>query len=235
LARAAVDAGVDTIVVTPHVSWDWPNTYGEIAAGTLRMRTELVERSVPVRLRAGAEVGLTKAIALADADLRALTLGGGPWLLIEPPYVQPSVFVESALELLRQRGHRIVLAHVERCAAFIEDLSLLERLVGSGMLASVTAGSLVGRFGASVERFSHRIVARGLVHNVASDAHDCDGRAPGLAPELADAGLGAHAAWLTNEVPGAILAGTQIPPPPAAWPALRRRARLAQRIRQYAT
>lgn len=47
------------------------------------------------------------------------------------------------------------------------------------------------------------------MHNVASDAHDVQKRPPSIAGELEQAGLGALAGWLTEEVPAALLAGEQ--------------------------
>ena len=44
--------------------------------------------------------------------------------------------------------------------------------MAEGVLTSVTAGSLAGRFGEQVRRFALSLFERGLVHNVASDAHD---------------------------------------------------------------
>jgi tyrosine-protein phosphatase YwqE len=69
----------------------------------------------------------------------------------------------------------------------------------------------------------------GLIHNVASDAHDCHQRPPGLSQEMAEAGLREQAAWLTEDVPAAILAGREIPPAPV-WPALAARPRLLGRL-----
>ena len=231
LARVAADVGVDTIVATPHVSWEWDNAPRTIAEGVRRLDAELRALAIPVGVRAGAELALTRAIDLADADLRSLTLGGGPWLLIEAPHSAAAPGVEGMLTHLQHRGHRIVLAHVERCPAFMTDLGMLERLVQGGMLASVTAGALVGRFGTTVRRFAQRIVASGLIHNVASDAHDCHRRPPGLLRELASAGFHEQASWLTAEVPAAILAGHDIPPAPS-WTASTARPRLLSRLRR---
>ena len=231
LARAAVSAGVDTIVATPHVSWEWNNRPWTIAESARRLDAQLTDLAIPVQVLAGAEIALTRAIALADEELRSLTLGGGPWVLIEPPHVSAAVGIGGLLLQLQHRGHRIVLAHVERCPAFIDDMDMLERLVQGGMLASLTAGSLVGRFGGTVQRFARRLVTSGLIHNVASDAHDCHQRPPGLSHELASAGLRDQAAWLTDDVPAAILSGSEIPPAPV-WPVLAARSRVLGRLRR---
>ena len=57
---------------------------------------------------------------------------------------------------------------------------LLERLVRSGAWTQVTAGSILGGFGRRVRALSKRLLEDGLVHIVASDAHDTEVRTPRL-------------------------------------------------------
>ncbi len=110
-----------------------------------------------------------------------------------------------------------MLAHPERCPAFQRDPPALERLVRAGLLTSVTAGSLGGRFGNEARRLALALAREGLLHNVASDAHDAVNRTPELAAELERAGLAPLAPWLTEAVPAAILAewGDPTAPVPA--------------------
>ncbi len=107
-----------------------------------------------------------------------------------------------------------MLAHPERCPAFQRDPPTLERLVRAGLLTSVTAGSLGGRFGGEARRLALALAREGLLHNVASDAHDAVNRTPEIAAELERAGLAPLAPWLTGAVPAAILDGGEIPPAP---------------------
>jgi len=217
IARAAIAAGTRTMVATPHVSWEWPdNDAARIAAEVERLTETLHVEGLDLEIRAGAEVALTRAGDLDDDELRALRLGDGPYLLVECPFAQSASGFETPLFSLTARGHRIVLAHPERCAGFHRDPAVLGRLVSAGMLASVTAGSLAGRFGGEVRKVAWDMLRAGLVHNVASDAHSEVRRPPGMAAELADAGLGDHADWLTRAVPRAILDGDDIPPRPSA-------------------
>ncbi len=218
LARAAVAAGTRTIVATPHVSFDYPgNTAASIADGVEEIRAELDRRAVALEVRPGAEVALTRAVDLPDDELLALRLGGpgGTYLLVECPFSPTATGFEPALELLLARGHRILLAHPERCPAFQRDPALFERLCGRGMLGQVTAGALVGRFGRTVQDTANDYVARGLVQVAASDGHGAEHRRPSIGAELAEAGYGAQADWLARAVPGAILGGGSLPPSPA--------------------
>ena len=152
---------------------------------------------------------MTQVEDIDPAELRALRLAGGPWLLLEPPFTPVASGLLEITRELQGRGHRILLAHPERCPAIHRDPSVLQAMVSSGVLASVTAGSLVGQFGSTVRRMAVQILQDGLAHNVASDAHDASKRPPGMRVEIERAGLGSLSEWLTVEVPSAILQGAQ--------------------------
>jgi len=214
LARAAVDAGVRTLVATPHVNWRYPNDAATIAAAVGELSERLVAEGVALELRTGAEVAMTQLSTIARGELERLRLGGGEWLLLEPPFSPVAPALKAIVEDLLARGERVLLAHPERCPAFHRDPRLLGSLVHGGALTSITAGSLVGRFGETVRRFAIGLVQEELVHNVASDAHDVADRAPGIATELEQAGLTPLADWLTESVPAAILDGGPIPARP---------------------
>jgi protein-tyrosine phosphatase len=212
LARAAVATGTSTIVATPHVNWRYENTPETIARAAQALRARLGEEEIALELVTGAEIAMTRVSELREEELGALRLGGGPWLLIEPPFTPVATGLRETVLGLQDRGHRVLLAHPERCPAIHRDPALLRSLVAAGVLTSVTAGSLAGHFGEHVRRFSLRLFEEGLVHNVASDAHDHTNRAPGMAREIEAAGVGALRDWLTASVPAAILEGDAIIP-----------------------
>jgi protein-tyrosine phosphatase len=232
LARAAVSAGTRVIVATPHVSWHYPNDAATIARLTSEVNQRLSAEGVELEVLAGAEIAMTRANEIEAGELERLTLGGGPWVLLEPPFAPVATGLDGVVEALRGAGHQVVIAHPERCPAFHREPQALEALVRAGALSSITAGSLVGRFGGEVRRFARRLVADGLVHNVASDAHDAVKRRPGIADELVGAGLGELSDWLTQAVPSAILSGEAIPPRPIAGAPSRGRFRGIRRRRR---
>jgi protein-tyrosine phosphatase len=228
LGRAAVLAGITDIVATPHVSYDWPNTSTNIRDGVSALAAAFEDAKIPLRVRGGAEVALTRAVDLDDAELARLRLGGGEWLLVECPLSVTGGAFKALVLRLAERGHRIVLAHPERCPELHRSPDTLRLLVDDGALTQVTAGALSGAFGRIVREFALDLLATGLVHNVASDAHDHIRRPPGMLAGLAAAeqrlpGTLDHADWLCTEVPRAILHGGAIPAPPGPPP--RRRPR----------
>lgn len=235
IARAAVNVGIHTLVATPHVSWRYPNTAAVIAPLVSDLNERLTAEAIPLDVRAGAEIAMTRVGETPAGELGELALGAGGWLLLEPPFAPVASGLRELVDGLQRRGHRILLAHPERCPAFHRDPALLKDLVRAGALTSVTAGSLIGRFGEQPRTFALSMARERLMHNVASDAHDPVVRAPGLRAELEQAGLAPLTAWLTEEVPAAILEGEEnAPPRPAvelttAGEVRRSRWRLARR------
>lgn len=216
IARAAAAAGTRTLVATPHVSWRYPNDAATVARLVETLNSQLAAQRVELDVKTGAEIAMTRIPELQPEEIARLGYNAGRWLLIEPPFTAVATGLDLIVADLQQRGHRIVLAHPERCQALHRDPRMLDSLVRNGVVTSITAGSLIGKFGETVQRFALQLVREGLVHNVASDAHDDVHRLPGMAAEIEQAGLGPLREWLTEEVPAAILAGENtIPPRPA--------------------
>lgn len=221
LARVAQQAGLTTLVATPHVSWRYVNGPETIRHGVEAVRTALRSERIDVEVRPGAEIAVSRLGDLSDHDLCDLRLGDGPWLMIEAPLTSSVGDLETILDAIHRRGHWIVLAHPERSPVFLREPRRLGTLVSRGVLCSITASSLVGVFGSTVRRFALALMREGLVHNVTSDAHDAQRRPPVVRSDVlaATAGspeLSARIEWMTEEVPRAILEGDVLPKPPAA-------------------
>jgi protein-tyrosine phosphatase len=231
LARAAAAAGTRTLLGTPHVSSRYQNDPDAIAAAVERLRARLAADAVQIEIQAGAELAMSRLIEMEPATIGRYALGGGDWILVECPLSSPeSGFQILVLELIH-RGHRVLLAHPERCPAFHRDPGALRSLVDAGALTSITAGALGGRFGRQVRLFALGLFREGIAHNVCSDAHDELRRPPTIAPELQQAALGPLREWLTEAVPSAILAGGELPSRPAVGLAeLERRGRSRWRL-----
>jgi protein-tyrosine phosphatase len=215
MLRVAVASGIETILATPHVSGHYRNDSAGIARAAASLTDELARLEPRIELLLGAEVAVTRVAEIEPEELSALRLGDGPWLLIEPPFATVVHGLRASIEQVHAEGHRVLLAHPERCPAFQRDPALLESLVDGGVLTSLTAGSLVGRFGGEAKRFALDLLEAGLAHDVASDAHDVEKRAPSIGEELRASGFGELEDWLTRDVPAAILAGGEIPRRPA--------------------
>lgn len=232
LARAAAAAGTRVLVATPHVNWRYRNEPQAIAALVAELNARLAREQVvtaegvQLEVRAGAEIALTQIAGIDPTQLAKLGLGGGRWLLVEPPFTPVATNIDGLLLELRRAGHSVVLAHPERCPAFQRNPAMIAELVDAGILTSVTAGSFTGQFGSEARRLALSLAGDALLHNVASDAHDDIKRPPQIAAGLAQAGLASLAEWLTEAVPTAILGSEELPPrPTVAAPEVERRRR----------
>jgi len=225
MAREHVARGTTTVLATPHVGWDYPNTAEVVAAGVLEVNAALRDEGIPLEVLAGAEVALTRAVDMTAEQLAGLRLGDGPWLLLEAPISVDSPGIEGLVGIVQSRGVRVLLAHPERCASFHTDPDLLERLVAGGCLAQVTAGALTGFFGRTVQAAARRYVDLGLVHVVASDSHDASHRVPGMALDMEAAGYAPLAEWMGTAVPRALLDGVPVPRRPEFVPAKTKKKR----------
>jgi protein-tyrosine phosphatase len=219
MARTAVETGTQMMVATPHIRADFDVDPDEIAPRVDELNERLEDVGLPLRVLPGAEIGWASVPDLEADVLGQLSLGTGGYVLLESPYGRKPVDVEGAVETLRERGFGVILAHPERCPLFQRDPQRLERLVAGGVLCSVTAASMQGRFGENVRRFTLELLRRGLVHDVASDAHDHLHRPPGLVAGFDEAdrelpGIARNAPWYTVRAPVAILAGNALPEMP---------------------
>ena len=114
----------------------------------------------------------------------------------------------------RVSGITPVIAHPERHPVFRREPERLERLVSRGALCQVTAGSLLGDFGDRAAEACEEFFRGGLIHFVASDAHNLDRRPPRLAAarEHVRRRWGAEAeAGLFEANPAALIASEPIP------------------------
>lgn len=87
---------------------------------------------------------------------------------------------DDVFHRMQQQGMIPVITHPERNMLLQKRLEKLEAWVESGCLLQVTAHSFLGRFGKRAKAFSDLLLQKGLIHIVASDAHDTEHRPPKL-------------------------------------------------------
>jgi protein-tyrosine phosphatase len=215
LAREAAAGGIVAMAGTPHVRDDWPTKPAAMEAALARVRAAVAEEGIPIRILPGGELALSELDRPLD-ELRRFGLGGNPsCLLVETPYYGWPLDIEERLFELQTAGITPVVAHPERNADAQADPTRVRRLVETGSLVQVTAASLDGRAGRRARALGLQLVADGLAHLVASDAHAPSVRRGGLDGVAKEIGDDALARWLTHDVPAAIVDGGELPPRPA--------------------
>jgi protein-tyrosine phosphatase len=228
LARREAAEGVTAIAATPHVRSDYPTRPQAMEAAVAALREDFARTGIPVEVLHGGELALDMLSTLGPEELSRFTLAQtGRYLLVEFPYVGWPLGLERRVFDLEVTGLRPVLAHPERNRDVQASPARLEEAVRVGALVQITAASLDGRIGPSSQRAAAYLLERDLAHVIASDAHSPEIREAGLAAAtraLKDGGL---ARYLTEDAPGAIVAGADLPerPAPRRRPSIRRAGR----------
>jgi len=227
MARVAAQAGTELMAATPHLHPDHPAvSVDALAEHCQALREELQRQAIPLQVVSGAEVSVLWAI---DAGERELALASyaqrGSDLLLEAPFGQAAGLARFSAELI-DRGYRVTLAHPERCAQFQRDPAPLRELLDQGVLLQLNADSLLD--GGAAGRLARALLTQGEAHALASDGHRARAWRPvsRLAEAVAVAAglIGAERArWMADDVPRAILAGAELPAPPALTPPPRRK------------
>jgi len=182
MARIAVADGITTTVVTPHhLNGVYRNRAAEIRLAVDRMRAELRRANIQLELLPGSEIHLTPETPGALAEGTALTVADRrKAALVELPVHTVPIGVEHLLEEIIAAGLTPIIAHPERNSELRRSTERLADWVAMGCLAQVTVQSCTGRFGEPVRQAAKRMVAAGLIHVAASDAHRDQRRVPQL-------------------------------------------------------
>ena len=220
MAAAAVAGGTRVLAATSHVNRGFALLPEDLAPAREQVAARLREEGIPLEVVQGGEVSIARVDGLDEADLRALTLGGGPWLLLECPLSPQAPPMEPIVAALQQP--RPARSCSPTPSAPPPSCALRGRSSGwsgLGALAQITSTSFAGRFGDIVRKVAFEMLERDHAHVIASDAHGADGRPPDLhcaleALERRYEDPRALFDWMTDGVPAAILAGEPLPPRP---------------------
>jgi protein-tyrosine phosphatase len=218
-ARVAIQDGVKVIIATPHYKEGvWDNQREGILNSVEMLRARLAQDDLDVDLRPGSEVHLCPNLVQRVKEGQATTLNdNGRTVLLELSLSQYPVELENLVFQMKLAGLQVLFAHPERIRYFQDDIRRYEALVQLGGYGQITTGSVLGTFGSEAKRFSEELLRRGLIHVLASDAHNVRGRPPILsgALEATEAWVGRRRALsMVTDVPAALIQGREPEIPP---------------------
>ena len=216
MARVAELDGVAVVCATPHIRHDHDVRIEELPARVAELQRELDRQEIALRIAPGGEVSQLAADGLDAEQLKAVSLAGGCWILLEPAPGALGDELPALIDKLAERGARVVVAHPERHAgADFEER--LHALVRRGALIQWTADFLARWEPDDSDSLLPKLVRGGLVHLLASDAHSSHGGRPlrlsaGF-ERLAQMCSPEQGEWVAHTAPAAILAGVPASPP----------------------
>lgn len=177
----AAKRGTRGIIVTPH------NKPGRHNAGQKKitslieeLKQEMEERNISIELYFGNEIYYRSGIREELEEQKCLTMAGSDYILTEFGPMDDFDYIRNGIYNLLAEGYRPILAHAERYEKINGRADRVEDLIEMGCYIQVNAGSIMGNFGFGTKVFTRKLLAKELVHFVATDAHDLGKRSPDL-------------------------------------------------------
>lgn len=180
MAEMAIAGGITHVVATPHASVNFPFDYARVATLRAQLQERLAGR---MHLATGCDFHISpENLAALAADPRPFCINQGDYLLVEFNDFAIPASMEQELHEMQLAGLHPVITHPERNSILRTRPERLARWVETGCFVQVTAGSFTGAFGARARACARAWLKRGLVHFIASDAHNTTSRPLSLRP-----------------------------------------------------
>lgn len=215
---AAAD-GITHIICTPHAVESYPYQPEVNAERLAALRARTGDK---VKLGLGCDFHLSfENISDALAHPHKYTLNGLNYLLVEFPDTMISPRMTDVFHKMTVAGMVPIITHPERNLTLQRTPERMTEWLEQGCLVQVTANSLTGRFGKRAQEMGMRLIEQGIVHFLATDAHDLKSRPPIMseARKIVDDRFGADTAerlCVTN--PLAAFEGKSLPEAPMPHP-----------------
>lgn len=196
MAKIALADGITTTACTPHI---YPGLYENradgIRAAVAQLRRALAEAELTLTLTEGADIQLVPEMIPGLQRGTHPSLHGSRYFLLEPPHHTAPVRFQEAIHDSLALGYVPVITHPERLT-WLDDTHYpwFAQAAQQGAWIQVTAGAVTGGFGRAPRYWAERLLDDGLVHILASDAHNTRHRPPVLSE-----GRDAAARWVGTE------------------------------------
>lgn len=211
MLRMAAAAGTTDMVATPHANSQY--TFDPQLIETRIAQLEATAETLP-QIHRGCDFHLDFVnVQAALEEPGKFTINHRNYLLVEFPDICIPAGIDGVFSKFLDSGIIPVLTHPERNHVLMQNPDQLARWVEKDCLIQVTALSLLGGFGAMVLEHARALMDWGLVHVVASDAHDPVRRHPRLAEARAEVAKRAgedNAVRLFESNPRAIIEGHDV-------------------------
>lgn len=181
MAKQAVKNGTNLVVATPHqLGVNSRVTTDAIKNGIALLQDQLDSENIELTVFPGADVRIDPELPQLLKQGSVLTLADrGKHVLLELPH-DTYYPLNQLLKSLGKQGLVGILSHPERNRGIIKSPDVMRDVVEAGGLLQITAASLTGTFGSSCQEIAELAVEEGLVHFIASDAHDTKHRPFGM-------------------------------------------------------
>ncbi len=181
MLKIAEKNGITHVILTPHhkpmhhnVSPLHNRSYTE------QLWQEAAKLGININLYPGNEVYYSDETQEELENGKITTLAGSEYVLVEFHPTNTFKAIHNAVYRIQSAGYMPIIAHVERYSDVVSHPSYVEELRDMGCYIQVNASSIMGKYGFGIGLFTKKLLKKGLVHFVATDAHDTAKRAPDI-------------------------------------------------------
>lgn len=180
MAEAAIADGITHVVATPHANNTFDFNPERVRALCQELAGHLGGR---LALATGCDFHLNvENLRALEKNPATFTINQKNYLLVEFSNFSIPASMDQTLHQMQLAGLTPVITHPERNSIIRAHPERLARWIHQGCAAQVTGGALTGVFGLSSQKIAESWMAKGLIHFVASDAHNLKGRPLELRP-----------------------------------------------------
>ncbi|WP_100010084.1 tyrosine-protein phosphatase [Lentibacillus sediminis] len=177
MARQAVEQGIHTIIATPHhKNGNYENERDTIITHVGILNDLFAKEDIPLEVLPGQELRINGQIIEDIGRGEILALNKTKYLFVEFPSTSVPRYATQMLFDIQVAGYTPVIVHPERNRQLLEHPGQLYEFVRNGALTQLTAGSVIGKFGKNIQKFTHQLIEANQTHFIASDAHNITNR-----------------------------------------------------------
>lgn len=171
--------GIRTMCATPHFHPGYFGHNQNRAADAFTKLADYAEHRYPnLKLYLGNELRYSPECIKWLDNGSCRTLNKTRYVLVDFSENEKSQKIIGGLEQLLNTGYIPILAHAERYWNLEGDIPSISDLRANNIVIQMDSLSIFGDFGFRVKRWSKKLLSKGMVDLVSSDAHDLKKRPP---------------------------------------------------------
>jgi len=170
MAESAIADGITHVVATPHSNNEYLFDFSHVRELRDELQAKVGDR---LKIATGCDFHLNPDnLASLRKNPRQFCINQRDFLLVEFNEFSIPPSMDQTLHAIQLAGMQPIITHPERNGILRSRPERLKKWVRQGCFAQVTGGALTGGFGTSAQQNAVRWIGEGLIHFVASDAHN---------------------------------------------------------------
>lgn len=179
MLKIAVEQGITTIFATPHNMPGKGQPSPEVVQERVEeLRKAAEEEGIRIEILIGTEYFFREEVVELLEDEKGITMNDTEFVLVEFDPMVEKVYFRNALRSILTTGCCPIVAHVERYAKVMKDMTFLKEIKKMGALLQINAASVIGDNGFHTKMDVKKLLKEEMVEFIGTDAHSDGKRAP---------------------------------------------------------